>query len=321
MQRPALTGIHHVTAICGDPQRNLEFYEELLGLRLVKQTVNFDAPTTHHLYYGNERGDPGTVLTFFAWPGLPAGRRGPGQVTTVSFSVPAASLGWWTERLAAHDVPFRGPATRFGERTLLVDDPHGLLLELVGHPGHDPREPWAGGTVPADHAIRGFHAALLSVESRDASAKLLTDVLGFSLEEEGDGRRSLYTLGGGGPGRQLELLDAPGAPPGRVAVGTVHHLAFRVPDEDAQLAWRERLLEHGVEVSPVRDRLYFHSTYFREPGGVLYEIATDGPGFAVDESVDQLGSRLRLPTWLEPRRRKLEAALPPFRRPHRTRVV
>lgn len=312
---PVIQGIHHITAICGDPQRNVDFYGGLLGLRLVKKTVNFDSPTTYHLYYGNERGDPGTILTFFPWPGLPRGRRGTGQVTTVSFSVPATSLDWWARRLAGRDVPFDGPSSRFGERTIRLADPDGLGLELVGHRGADPRPAWSGGSVPAEHAVRGLHRASLSLESHERTARLLTDGMGFELGDTEDPTRFRYGVADGRPGQRLELVCEPGVPPGHVAVGTVHHIAFRTSDETTQRHWRSRLTDLGLNVTPVLDRNYFRSIYFREPGGVLFEIATDPPGFTVDESVDALGARLQLPSWLESRREELERTLPPLRRP------
>jgi glyoxalase family protein len=307
-------GLHHVTAIAGDPQRNADFYLEVLGLRLVKRTVNFDAPDTYHLYYGDEIGSPGSILTFFPWPGAPRGRRGTGQATTVGFSVPEAAMGWWAERLRDRAVEVEGPVSRAGEDVLVVIDPDGLRLELVASPTADPRPPWESGPVPPASAIRGLHSVTMTEGGPDLTAELLTGQLGFRLvEEEGD--RLRFDVGDGGPGALVDVLAQPRSPRGLVAAGTVHHVAWRAPDDPAQQAWRAALVDEGVEVTPVIDRQYFHSIYFREPGGVLFEIATDNPGFAIDEPVERLGSGLRLPPWMEAERATIEASLPDLKLP------
>jgi glyoxalase family protein len=303
------TGLHHVTAIAGDPQRNVDFYLQVLGLRLVKRTVNFDAPDTYHLYYGDEAGTPGSILTFFPWPGAPRGRRGTGQTTTVGFSVPEGSLGWWADRLRAAGVESEEPVTRAGEDVLALYDPDGLRLELVASPSPDTRPPWESGPVPGDRAVRGLHAVTMSEGGPDPTAALLTDRLGFRLADEGDGRFR-FAAGDGGPGALVDVVAQPAAPRGLVAAGTVHHVAWRAPDDPAQESWRSELVASGIDVTPILDRRYFHSIYFREPGGVLFEIATDNPGFATDEPVAELGTGLRLPPWLEPERARIEAALP-----------
>jgi glyoxalase family protein len=307
------TGIHHVTAIAGDPQRNVDFYVGLLGLRILKKTVNFDDPGTYHLYYGDGAGTPGSIMTFFPWAGAPKGRIGAGQLTVTSFSIPAASLGYWTERLVEGGVRFERPEDRFGETVLRFPDPDGLRLELVAA-AEDQRERWADGPVPAEVAVRGFHHVTLAVADPSRTADLMTGTLGFRRTGEAEGR-TRYEAGEGGPGNTVDLADATGFPRGTMGVGTVHHVAFRVPDEETQLELREKVAALGYNVTPVLDRNYFRSIYFREPGGVLVEIATDPPGFAVDEEPEHLGEALKLPPWLEPQRDRLEEVLPPLRIP------
>lgn len=308
------SGIHHVTAIATDPQRNADFYIQTLGLRMVKRTVNFDAPDTYHLYYGDETGNPGTILTFFPWPGVPQGRRGTGQATTTSFSVPEGSLGWWKQRLERLAVDVARAETRSGEDALTLRDPDGLVVELVAHPEADPRPPWEQGPVPPEHAIRGLHSITLTESGYEDTAELLTGTLGFRLVEE-EGERFRFATGEGGPGALLDVVCHPESPQGLVAAGTVHHVAWRTPDDDEQAIWREDLIGQGLNVTPVMDRQYFHSIYFREPGGVLLEIATDPPGFGIDEPLLELGRRLKLPPWLEPNRADIERSLPPLKVP------
>ena len=309
----SLPGIHHVTAITSDAQRNVDFYAGLLGLRFVKKTVNFDDPGSYHLYYGDELGRPGSVMTFFVWPGAGRGRQGPGQVTATAFAIPPGSLAWWAERLRGSSVRTAAEA-RFGDEVLAFADPDGMRLELVAPARADPREPWAGGGVPAEHAIRGFHSVTLTLIGHEETARMLTAILGFRPAAADAGRDRFAT---GEVGGVVELLSLPDAPSGVTAVGTVHHVAWRTPDDAAQLAWREELLRAGHDVTPVLDRQYFHSIYFREPGGVLFEIATDLPGFTVDEPEERLGSTLRLPPRLEPLRQELEGRLPAFTVPAR----
>ena len=307
-------GIHHVTAIAGDPQRNLDFYTGVLGLRLVKATVNYDDPATYHFYFGDREGRPGTILTFFPWPGAPRGRRGPGQVTAVSFRVPDGALGFWAQRLRSGGIPFEGPAPRFDEECLTMSDPDGLPLELVSRPGAAEGDPGGRGPVPPAYAVRGFHGVTLSLEGYERTAGVLAGTLGFRRARE-TGNRFRYQAGDGGIGGTVDLLCVPSAALGRVAAGTVHHVAFRARDAQEQAALRRRISDAGCDVTPVIDRTYFRSIYFREPGGVLFEIATDAPGFAVDEPADRLGTRLVLPGWLEPERPRLERILPPVRLP------
>lgn len=309
-----IPGIHHITAICDDPQQNIDFYVGLLGLRMVKQTVNFDMPETYHLYYGDELGHPGTILTLFSWPDAPKGRRGVGQIGTIAFSIPRQSMDYWIERLSHHNLLIGGPNTRFDEQVLSFFDPDGLALELVAHSGAEKYDAWKDSSVPAEHAIRGFHSVTL-MEARPAyTAALLTGELGFQLVVQ-EGNRSRYKVGTEDFATRLDVLDLPDAVRGIVAVGSVHHIAWRTPSDEQQLVWREKLIRLGLEVTPVRDRQYFHSIYFNEPGGVLFEIATDPPGFAIDEPPEQLGTHLKLPPWLESTRPRLEKVLPPLHLP------
>ncbi|HVX66774.1 MAG TPA: ring-cleaving dioxygenase [Bryobacteraceae bacterium] len=304
-----IEGLHHVTAIAGDPQRNLDFYAGVLGLRLVKLTVNFDDPATYHLYYGDAEGRPGSILTFFPWPGAPRGRAGTGQVTTVMFSIPQAAAGYWNERLAAKGIPCR-TEERFGAEALAFADPDGLPLELVAN--DDARAPWAGGPVPVAQAIRGIYGVTLAEEGYERTAGLLIGTLNFDKTEE-RGSRFRFETGDGGAGAVADVECLPDRAPGRLGVGTVHHVAWRAPDDASQLRWHDKVARAGANVTPVIDRKYFHSIYFREPGGVLFEVATDPPGFAVDEPAAELGTHLMLPPWLEPGRAELEQALPPLR--------
>jgi len=312
-----LRGVHHVTAIAGDPQENIEYYVGLLGLRLVKRSVNQDDPGTYHLFYGDALGHPGTELTFFPWPGGAPGIPGVGQAATVAFAIPEGALDYWIRRLRTSGVAFEGSVGRFDEQVIAFSDPHGLNLELVAGPETGDRplwSAWEGGPVPPEYAIRGVHAVAVKETRVDPTGAFLTDTLGFQLAAEADGRLR-FQAGDGGSGALLDLLPQPGERRGRVAVGTVHHVAWRTPDSTEQERWREAIAEQGVSVTPVIDRFWFRSIYFREPGGVLFEIATDGPGFTVDEDKDELGQRLILPPWLEPQRPQIEAVLPPLRLP------
>ncbi|GAB2673601.1 ring-cleaving dioxygenase [Saccharopolyspora gloriosae] len=309
----ATSGLHHVTAIAGDPQRNADFYLRTLGLRLVKTTVNFDDPGTYHLYYGDEAGRPGSLMTFFPWKGAPSGRHGTGQATTTALSVPEASIGWWKQHLAAQGVEVGQVHNRDGEDALTFQDPDGLGLALVAHPQGDPRAPWDDGIVPAEHGIRGLHSVTLSVTDETATAAMF-DGLGLSFAAQ-DGNRFRFTAGEGGPGAFVDVLVTPDVPQGLVAAGAVHHVAWRAPDEATQATWREELLGSGVDVTSILDRQYFRSIYFREPGGTLLEIATDEPGFTADEPLLELGRALKLPPWLEPKRDEIDRMLPKLNLP------
>lgn len=294
-----IPGIHHVTALAGEPQRNLDFYRDVLGLRLVKLTVNFDDPGTYHLYFGDNQGKPGTILTFFPWPGAPRGRHGAGQVTAVCFATGEGALSGWLERLTSHEIAVKGPFTRFKQQVLSFSDPDGLTLELVG---------CSKGDSPA---ILGFHSVTLSSGGYESTAELLSHGFGMIKTVE-EGNRFRYNVPGGGIGTCLDLLCQPDARPGSMGVGTVHHVAFRAQTDSCQVLWRQKLTQLGQNVTPILDRQYFRSIYFREPGGVLFEVATDPPGFATDESLETLGSHLKLPRWLEPSRADIERTLPPL---------
>ena len=307
-------GIHHVTAMAGDPQKNIDFYAGVLGLRMVKKTINFDDPYTYHFYFGDAAGNPGTIMTFFPWTsrGL-RGRKGAGQLTTTAFSVAENALDYWVERLAQKGVETAGPFDRFGESVLTFEDPEGLDIEIVATK-NDVRGEWVHGDVPGPYAIRGFHAVTLSQFNNKATEQLMTGLLGFHRVAESD---NLIRLASGeeNAGTYIDLLTPSTLQRGTMGVGVVHHVAWRIIDDAAQLHIRQELLEAGYQVSPVMDRNYFQSIYFREPGGVLFEIATDPPGFAIDEPAEHLGSALMLPQWLESRREEIEARLPKVKVP------
>jgi glyoxalase family protein len=316
---PARTpGIHHVTAIAGDPQQNLDFYSGLLGLRLVKLTVNFDDPAAYHLYYGDGAGHPGTIMTFFAWPGARPGRRGTGQVGTTSFAVAPASLDFWRDRLTAAGVqmasPLDEPIQRFGDHVLAFQDPDGLFIELIGHDAADGWASWEEGPIDATNAIRGFHSVTLEEEGFVRTQQLLEETMGFERVAE-DAQVVRFRTGSHGPGNLVDVRVAPNLSAGVVAVGTVHHVAWRATDDAEEQSLQRELASLGYNPTLVLDRQYFHSVYFREPGGVLFEIATDPPGFTADEPLEELGTHLKLPPWLEPQRESIEQALPPLRLP------
>ena len=292
-------GIHHITAIAGDPQRNLDFYTEALGLRLVKRTVNFDDPGSYHFYFGDNIGSPGTIMTFFPWPGARRGARGSGQVTTVSFAVPRNSMAFWKERLRATHVIAEEIEGRFGCNALRFLDPDGLQLELVAS---------ANEESSSERAIRGFAAPTLEVRNPEKTEKLLTEILGFEFVAEENNRRR-FRGSGSNASAEIDLVSSE-AGFGQIAAGTVHHIAFRAADDDEQLKVREQLVARGLNVTPVIDRQYFHSIYFREPNGILFEIATDGPGFLIDEPADALGETLKLPPIYESKRNEIERVLP-----------
>jgi glyoxalase family protein len=306
-----ISGIHHVTALARDPAANVEFYTRVLGLRMVKKTVNFDDPGTYHLYYGDELGRPGTIMTFFPWPGAAQGRRGAGQATVTAFRVPEGSLGYWAERLDSFAVEHGDSSTRFGREVLSLRDHDGLQLELVAGETRTGFVPWSGSPVPEAHAIRGFHGVTLTETDADATGRFLFETMGFELVSEA-GPRLLFQAGPGAEGATLEVVRSPGERRGIISAGTVHHVAWRVPADEAQREWQQRLAARNTDVTQVIDRNYFRSIYFQEPGGVLFEIATDPPGFTVDESPETLGHDLRLPPWYEPHRARIEEALPPL---------
>lgn len=305
-----LHGLHHVTAIASDAQRNHNFYTGILGLRLVKVTVNFDDPSAYHLYYGDGVGTPGTILTFFIWKSAFPGRAGVGQPVAVAFSIPQASFGYWLERLQEKGLRAIGPLERFGEKFVLLKDPDGMTVELVAEAADRPFDAWTEGPVPAEHAIRGLHGVTVLESGYEETAGFLENDLGMSrIAEEHSVFR--YAFDAGIPSF-LDLKCAPDYLAGTMGTGAIHHIAFRAKDGAEQNEWLSALSHHGHNVSPVMDRVYFRSIYFREPGGVLFEIATDQPGFTADEPRAQLGSSLALPPWLEAERSSIQASLPPF---------
>jgi glyoxalase family protein len=309
------TGIHHVTAIASDPQANVDFYAGLLGLRLVKKTVNFDDPSAYHLYYGDETGAPGSIMTFFYWPGHGSrGRVGPGQMTGLSFSAPPLSLNYWHDRLIRHGITV-DHKNRFGEEVLTLADPDRIPCEIVAV-ADDHRTGWAGGGIPSTQALRGFHTAELTVRTAALTEKLLTGEMGYRLLRR-EGNRARFEAGPGGSGCFIDVIGDATTAPGLQGTGTIHHVAWRVPNAESQLEMQETLTGTGYDVSSVRDRCYFHSIYYRERGGILFEIATDVPGFSVDEPGASLGTALKLPPQFEHARKQIEAALPPLQAPRR----
>lgn len=307
--QPKLTGLHHVTAITADAQKNIDFYCGVLGLRLVKLTVNFDDPTSYHLYYGDELGRPGTIMTFFAWPGAPRSHVGPPQVTAIAFAAPAGSLEYWAARL--HNA---SAADRLGDRALRFTDPDGIALEIVATP-EPGGEAWTAGPVPVEHAIRGFHSVTISEEGYESTAQVLTELMGFRAGGSEGNRFRYRAESDSGFASIVDVLCVPGAREGGMGAGIVHHVAFRTADDPQQAAWRTKIVQRGLNVSPVMNRTYFHSIYYREPGGVLFEIATDNPGFTVDEAREQLGTRLMLPAQYEQHRAEIEGVVPKLRLP------
>ena len=305
-----MPGIHHVTAIAGDPLKNFDFYTRDLGVRFVKKTVNFDDPSTYHFYYGDETGSPGTILTFFPWAGAQAGRRGVGETHQTAFRVPLRSLGYWTKRFIEKGIPYEALEKRFGESVLPFTDPDGMALALVGVAGAENEPGWSNGDVPSEHAIRGFQGVTLLLDSVEKTTAILTDVFGFR-EVAREGSVIRFAAAGDANGSVVDIYEAKGFLRGHQGRGSVHHIAFRAADDAQQAEMAEKLTRtHGQRPTEQMDRNYFRSIYFREPGGVLFEIATDIPGFAVDEPVETLGRELKLPSFLEPHRKEIEGVLP-----------
>ena len=317
MPTPPIAGLHHVTAIASDPQRNLDFYTEVLGLRFVKRTVNFDDPGTYHFYFGDDAGSPGTILTFFPWPHTGRGSVGAGEVTHTAFSVPLASMEYWEQRLTAMGVLFERSGRRFAEEVLTLPDPDGMKIEIVGHADAGVVKAPRFSDVPAEHAIRGFFGVTMLEIDAVETAKIL-GVMGFHKIAE-EGKRLRFAAEGDALGNHIDVVVDPHANYGRSGAGTVHHIAFRAANDAAQLEWRTEIGRH-IPTTAVLDRDYFHSIYFREPGGVLFELATDNPGFTIDEPADSLGEELCVPEWLEPRRAELEHLLAPLTL-HKPRVA
>lgn len=306
-----ITGLHHITALASDGQKTCDFYAGILGLRMVKKTVNQDATEVYHLYYGNERGSPGTIMTFFPYPGIPKGRKGKGQLTVTSFSVPINSIDYWTNRLSKFQIKYEEPQQRFeDEQFIYFEDKDGLGLELVFN-DKDQRPGFTYGHIPLEYAIKGFYGIALCEEGYERTAGLLTAQMDHTLIAQ-QGNRFRYSASHL-PGDFVDVLCSPESTQGQAGAGTIHHVAFATDTETSQVQAREKLLKAGLNVTPVIDRQYFHSIYFREPGGVLFEIATVLPGFTVDEPLEHLGESLKLPPWEEHNRKMIEAALPPVK--------
>lgn len=304
-----INGIHHITAIAGGAKKNYDFYTRVLGLRLVKKTVNFDDPQTYHLYYGDKVGTPGTILTFFPWQGITAGRRGARQATEIGYSVPEGSLDFWLKRFEDNNVLYNKPAEKFGEQYLTFLDPDGLKLELIVPKTADNRLPWETTEVKAENATRGFHNITITTNKMDATARILTDVFGYKLLEQ-HVNRFRFVTDAVENAAIVDLVEVAGEVAGHVAGGSVHHVAFRVKNEEILMNYRQKIADLGLNITGKIDRNYFYSLYFREPGGVLFELATDNPGFSVDEPVEELGNGLKLPAQYENIREDLERSLP-----------
>jgi glyoxalase family protein len=304
-----ILGIHHITAIAGNAQRNYDFYTKVLGLRMIKRTVNFDDPGTYHFYYGNETGTPGTILTFFPWEGIVGGRTGTGMATEIGYSVPKDSLEFWASRFKERNIRHGEITERLGETYLPFQDPDGLKLELIASKYADDRQPWVTPEVTAAAATKGFHSVTLTQRSIKPTAAILTDVFGYELTAQ-EGNRYRYQTDAVPTAAIVDLVESPDETRGHSGGGTNHHVAFRVPNEAVQMEFRERILSKGLNITPKINRDYFFSLYFREPGGVLFELATDNPGFTVDEPLGELGTHLKLPVQYEPKRKEIEQSLP-----------
>jgi glyoxalase family protein len=304
-----ITGIHHITAIAGNAKRNVDFYTRVLGLRMVKRTVNFDDPGTYHFYYGNEKGTPGTILTFFPWEGVAGGRTGTGMATEIGYSVNKESLAFWADRFRELNVPRGVTAQRMGEVFLPFQDPDGLTISLIASHDADDRQPWSTSEVPAGVATKGFHSITLTLRQIEPTASILTDIFGYRQERQ-EGNRYRFRTDAIATAAIVDLVEAPKEGRGLNGGGTNHHVAFRVANEEMQMAFREKILSRGLHITPKINRDYFYSMYFREPGGVLFELATDNPGFTVDEPLDQLGEHLKLPVQYESMRKEIEQSLP-----------
>ena len=305
----SILGLHHITAIASNAKQNFDFYTKTLGLRLVKKTVNFDDPETYHLYYGDESGSAGTILTFFPWTGIGQGTDGTGMATEIGYSVPSGSLDFWIQRLKDSKLSFTEVSERFGESFLSFRDPDGLALSLIVPAKEDGRTPWETAEIKKDTATKGFHSTTLSLQSIDETAKVLTDIFGYRLLSQ-EGNRYRFITDTVDTAAYVDLLELPNGQRGRNAAGTNHHVAFRVKDEQVQMEMREKILSNQLQITGKIDRDYFFSLYFREPGGVLFEIATENPGFTVDEPLNELGTHLKLPHQHERLRAQLEKSLP-----------
>lgn len=308
-----IAGLHHITAIAGQAQRNYDFYTGVLGMRLVKKTVNFDDPGTYHLYYGDTVGTPGSILTFFPWEGVQKGRTGTGMATGIGYSVPAGSLDFWRKRFDTHQVNYKPAAERFGEPFIQFEDPDGLVLNLVAPAAPDNRAPWTTEDTPEDVAIKGFHSVTLTLQDREATAGVLTGIFGYKLLAQ-ESNRYRFVTDAAGTANIVDILEEPDGRRGINAGGTNHHVAFRVKNDDILMEFRKKVIAAGLNITEKIDRNYFYSLYFREPGGVLFELASDNPGFATDEPAGELGTHLMLPPQYEGMRKRIEESLPALQR-------
>lgn len=304
-----ILGLHHITAIAGHAQRNYDFYAKVLGLRLVKKTVNFDDPGTYHFYFGDEVGTPGSILTFFPWEGIQKGRTGTGMATEIGYSVPQGSLEFWNNRFTELKVKQGAVGERFGEQYLSFEDPDGLLLNLIVPASEDNRKPWTTNEVKKEAATKGFHSVVLTVRKVEPTAKVLTDIFGYKLLTQ-EGNRYRFITDANATANIVDIIEEPNGQSGYNAGGTNHHVAFRAKDDNLMMEFREKVSRAGLNITEKIDRNYFYSLYFREPGGVLFEIASDNPGFATDETVSELGTHLKLPPQYEGYRKKIEEVLP-----------
>jgi len=303
-----ILGLHHITAIADNAKRNLDFYTQVLGVRLVKKTVNFDDPGTYHFYFGNENGTPGTILTFFPWEGIGKGNNGSGMATHIGYSVPKGSLEFWKNRLQNFNVNVNEGEV-FGEKMISFNDPDGLQLQLIEPAGEDSRKVWTTDDIKDEYALKGFHNVTLTLKKANPTIKVLTDVLGYDLQKQ-EGERYRFATDAIDTANLIDIIENDAIPAGRNAAGTNHHIAFRVKDDNVLMEYREKVLSAGLSITPKINRDYFYSLYFREPGGVLFEIATDNPGFTVDEPLNELGTNLKLPAQYEGMREKIEGVLP-----------
>lgn len=304
-----INGIHHITAIAGNATRNFDFYTRVLGLRFVKKTVNFDDPKTYHLYYGDKQGSPGTILTFFPWEGIQTGRKGARQVTEIGYSVPEASLDFWLKRFEDRNIIYNKVSEKFGEPYLTFLDPDGLKLELIASKSKDDRLPWETDEIKAENATRGFHNVTITTNKMQPTADILIGVFGYRLLEQSVNRYRFVTDTVKNAAI-VDLVEVAGEVAGHVAGGSVHHVAFRVKNEEVLMQYRDKIAALGLHITDKIDRNYFYSLYFREPGGVLFELATDNPGFSVDEPLEELGTHLKLPAQYEKNRADIEKSLP-----------
>lgn len=303
-----ILGLHHITAIADNAKRNLDFYTQVLGVRLVKKTVNFDDPGTYHFYFGNENGTPGTILTFFPWEGIGKGNNGSGMATHIGYSVPKGSLEFWKNRLQSFNVNVEEGEV-FGEKMISFEDPDGLQLQFIEPADEDSRKVWTTDDIKDEYALKGFHNVTLTLKKADPTIKVLTDVLGYNLQKH-EGERYRFATDAIDTANLVDIIENDAVPAGRNAAGTNHHIAFRVKDDNVLMEYREKALSAGLSITPKINRDYFYSLYFREPGGVLFEIATDNPGFTVDEPLNELGTNLKLPAQYEGMREKIEEVLP-----------